>query len=56
MSTNKDDHNLPSFNLVNRHNLNALSLAIKLLIGKAHHIALDTEFTGLGDSKRTRAQ
>jgi target of EGR1 protein 1 len=44
-----------SFNIVNRHNLGSLSLAIKLAIQNASFISLDTEFTGLGDGKKTKA-
>ena len=45
---------MQKFNTVNRHNLETLSLTIKHLIKKASYIALDTEFTGLGDPKTTR--
>lgn len=40
-----------SHNIVNRHNLQTLSLAIKLAIKQATYIAIDIEFTGLGDKK-----
>jgi target of EGR1 protein 1 len=46
----------PSFTTVNRHNLGTLSLAIKHSISQATFISLDTEFTGLGDPKLTRAK
>jgi target of EGR1 protein 1 len=45
-----------SYNLVNRHNLQTLSFAIKHAIQQSEFIALDIEFTGLGDVKRTRDQ
>lgn len=45
-----------SYNIVNRHNLSSLSLAIKLCIQNASFISIDTEFTGLGDGKKTRNQ
>jgi target of EGR1 protein 1 len=45
-----------SYTIVNRHNLRTLSFPIKLAIQQASHIALDFEFTGLGDAKRTRDQ
>jgi hypothetical protein len=45
-----------SYTIVNRHNLRTLSLAIKLAIQQASYIAMDFEFTGLGDAKHTKAQ
>ncbi|KAJ3323805.1 Target of EGR1, member 1 (Nuclear) [Boothiomyces sp. JEL0866] len=39
------------YTIVNRHNLQTLSLTIKLAIKNAEYIAIDTEFTGLGDKK-----
>jgi hypothetical protein len=45
-----------SYNLVNRHNLQTLSFAIKHAIQQSEFIALDTEFTGLGDVKKSRDQ
>eukprot|EP00842_Homolaphlyctis_polyrhiza_P004748 jgi/Hompol1/5274/HPOL_004330-RA len=47
---------IPPFNVVNRHNLATLSLTIKHILSRAHHVAVDTEFTGLGDPKLTRQQ
>ena len=47
---------MQTFNTVNRHNLETLSLSIKHILYKGHHIALDTEFTGLGDPKKCRSQ
>ena len=46
---------IPPYNLIDRNNLDALQLAIQHTISKAHHIAIDTEFTGLGDPKLTRS-
>ncbi|KAH9276355.1 hypothetical protein BASA83_001045 [Batrachochytrium salamandrivorans] len=43
-----------SFNVVNRHNLPTLSLTIKHILSRSHHVALDAEFTGLGDPRLTR--
>ncbi|EGF77464.1 hypothetical protein BATDEDRAFT_27676 [Batrachochytrium dendrobatidis JAM81] len=45
---------LLSFNVVNRHNLSTLSLTINHILSRAHHVALDAEFTGLGDPQLTR--
>ncbi|KAI8900463.1 ribonuclease CAF1 [Globomyces pollinis-pini] len=45
-----------SYNIVNRHNILTLSLAIKQSIMLAEFIAIDIEFTGLGDMKKTRDQ
>ncbi|KAI8925502.1 ribonuclease CAF1 [Entophlyctis helioformis] len=47
---------VPTFNIVNRHNLAVLSLVIGHSLSRAHHIAIDTEFTGLGDQRKTREQ
>lgn len=43
-----------AFNDITRHNLHQMLPAIELLIGKASFIALDTEFTGLGNNKLTK--
>ncbi|KAL2912749.1 hypothetical protein HK105_207741 [Polyrhizophydium stewartii] len=45
---------LASFNSVDRHNLAALSLTIQHIISRAAHIAVDTEFTGLGSPELSR--
>lgn len=47
---------MPEYLIVNRHNLQTLSLAIKLAIQNATFISIDIEFTGLGDSKKTKSQ
>ncbi|KAJ3255552.1 Target of EGR1, member 1 (Nuclear) [Boothiomyces macroporosus] len=39
------------YTIVNRHNIQTLSLTIKLAIKNAEYISIDTEFTGLGDKK-----
>lgn len=45
-----------SFLVVDRHNLSSLSLSIKHSIQNATFVSIDTEFTGLGQNKKTRAQ
>ena len=45
-----------SYQVINRHNLHTLSLAIKSEIHSADFIAIDTEFSGLGDPKLIRHQ
>ena len=45
-----------SYRIVNRHNLHTLNLAIKAEIHAADFIAIDTEFTGLGDPKLLKHQ
>ncbi|KAJ3055455.1 Target of EGR1, member 1 (Nuclear) [Rhizophlyctis rosea] len=47
---------VPTFNQVTRHNLVSLYTIIKHKIDNAHHLAFDTEFTGLGQNANTRAQ
>ncbi|KAI9095448.1 ribonuclease CAF1 [Phlyctochytrium arcticum] len=47
---------VPSFNDVTRHNLSSMQLVIRSIIDRAHHIALDTEFTGLGDRRQSKVQ
>ena len=42
--------------ILTRHNLHANLDQIKNILLKAHHISIDTEFTGLGDSKKTKSQ
>ncbi|KAI9203680.1 ribonuclease CAF1 [Polychytrium aggregatum] len=46
---------LPHYNAVNRHNLAALAVSIHTAIHHADFIAVDTEFTGLGDHSKTKA-
>lgn len=45
---------IPPFTRIDRHNLESVHLAIKHSIAQATFIALDTEFTGLGDQRKTR--
>jgi target of EGR1 protein 1 len=45
-----------SYNIVNRHNIQTLSFAIKHAIQQSTFISIDIEFTGLGDIKKTRDQ
>ncbi|KAI8802091.1 ribonuclease CAF1 [Cladochytrium replicatum] len=46
---------LPPFNEVTRHNLGIMHLALRHILDRAHFVALDTEFTGLGPRKETRS-
>ncbi|TPX63169.1 hypothetical protein SpCBS45565_g06810 [Spizellomyces sp. 'palustris'] len=45
---------VPPFNDITRHNLSTSQLAIRHILDRAHHIALDTEFTGLGNNRKTK--
>ncbi|KAJ3404531.1 hypothetical protein HDV05_007132, partial [Chytridiales sp. JEL 0842] len=45
----------PPFTLVNKHTLTRLLPSILSTLSKAKFIAIDTEFTGLGSSPKTRA-
>ncbi|KAJ3021317.1 Target of EGR1, member 1 (Nuclear) [Thoreauomyces humboldtii] len=46
---------VPRFNEVTRHNIFSLQKGIHDTLNRAHHIAIDCEFTGLGVDKKTRA-
>ncbi|TPX55590.1 hypothetical protein PhCBS80983_g05195 [Powellomyces hirtus] len=46
---------IPQFNVVTRHNLVTMQLALRHVLDRAHHIAIDCEFTGLGANKHTKA-
>ncbi|KAJ3300154.1 Target of EGR1, member 1 (Nuclear) [Kappamyces sp. JEL0829] len=45
-----------SYTIVNRHNLATLAPAIRAAIQNSEFVSIDTEFTGLGDAKKTRTQ